>query len=89
MQGGSRKWKSRCVTEIATRKQNMKTVAEKIKERVEEQRELEKQIPLGPAQMMRKRVAKEKLWTRDQRQELAKLAEAFLKERADGQTNQT
>ena len=64
----------------------MKTVAEKIKERVEEQRELEKQIPLGPAQMMRKRVAKEKLWTRDQRQELAKLAEAFLKERADGQT---
>ena len=59
----------------------MKTVAEKIKERAKEQRELEKQIPLGPTKMMRTRVAKSKLWTRDQRQELSKLAEAFLKER--------
>jgi hypothetical protein len=79
MQGGSRKWKSRRVTEIATRKPDMKTIAEKIKEKAEEQRELEKLIPLGPAKMMRKPVAKEKLWTRDEKQELAKLAEAFLK----------
>ena len=77
MQGRSRKWKSRRVTEIATRKPDMKTIAEKIKERAEEQRELERLIPLGPTKM-RKRVAKSELWTREKRQELAKLAENFL-----------
>jgi hypothetical protein len=63
------------------------TIAEKIKARVAEQRELEKQIPLHTNEMRpRPRVAKDKLWTRDQKLEMAKLAEAFLKERADGQT---
>jgi hypothetical protein len=60
----------------------MKTIAEKIKERAEEQRELEKLIPLGPTKVMRKRVAKSELWNREQRQELAKLADAFLDAKA-------
>ena len=62
----------------------MKTVAEKIKERAEEQRELERLIPLGPAKMMRKRVAKSELWSRSERQELSRLAEEFLKGKTSG-----
>ena len=59
------------------------TIAEKIKARVAEQRELEKQIPLHTNEMRpRPRVAKDKLWTRDQKLELAKLAEAFLNAKA-------
>ena len=61
----------------------MKTIAEKIKERAEEQRDLEKQIPLHRNKhRLPKRVAKKELWTKHEARELAKLAEAFLDAKA-------
>jgi hypothetical protein len=61
----------------------MKTIAEKIKERAEEQRDLEKQIPLHRNKhRLPKRVKKSELWDREKRQELAKLADAFLEAKA-------
>ena len=55
------------------------TIAEKIKARVAEQRELEKQIPLHRNKhRLPKRVVKKELWNRDQKLELAKLAQNFL-----------
>jgi len=58
----------------------MKTVAEKIRECVEEQRELEKQIPLHRNKhRLPRRVKKSELWDREQRLELAKLADEFVK----------
>ena len=63
----------------------MKTIAEKIKERAEEQRELEKLIPLGPTKVMRKRVAKSELWNREQREAMSKLAEEYLKDKRNAQ----
>jgi hypothetical protein len=58
-------------------------VAEKIKARVAEQRELEEQIPLHRNKhRLPKRVKKSELWTRDEATELSKLADAFLEEKA-------
>ena len=61
----------------------MMGVAEKIKARVAEQRELEEQIPLHRNKhRLPKRVKKSELWDREKRQELAKLADAFLEAKA-------
>jgi hypothetical protein len=57
-------------------------VLAKIRERAEEQRELEKLIPLHRNKhRLPRRVSKSELWSREQKLELSKLAEAFLKER--------
>jgi hypothetical protein len=59
------------------------TVADKIKARVKEQRELEEQIPLHRNKhRLPKRVAKNELWTKDEARELAKLADDFLEAKA-------
>jgi hypothetical protein len=56
-------------------------VLAKIRERAEEQRKLEEQIPLHRNKhRLPKRVSKSELWTRDQKLELAKLADDFLEE---------
>ena len=62
----------------------MKTVAEKIKERAEEQRELERLIPLHRNKhRLPKRVPKSALWSRTERQAMAAMAEQHLKDRRD------
>jgi hypothetical protein len=55
-------------------------IRKKGEEKLAEQRELEKLLPLHPTKM-RKRVAKSKLWSRSEREELSKMAEEFLKKR--------
>jgi hypothetical protein len=50
----------------------------KVKEMIAEHRELEKLIPLH-RQKRRKAVPKSELWSRSEREELSRLAEAFLK----------
>jgi hypothetical protein len=49
-----------------------------LKEMIAEHRELEKQIPLHTPKR-RKGVPKSELWSRSEREELSKKAEAFLK----------
>jgi hypothetical protein len=53
-----------------------------------EHRELNKLIPLHPIKR-RKQVAKSELWNREQRQELSRLAEAFLKARSRSDVRET
>jgi hypothetical protein len=50
----------------------------KLTEMIAEHRELEKLIPLDTPKQ-RKRVPKSELWSRGEREELSRLAEAFLK----------
>jgi hypothetical protein len=59
------------------------SVADKIKQMKAKHEELEKYLaPTKPTKrIFRPRVGKSELWTRDQRQELAKLADEFLNER--------
>jgi len=54
-----------------------------VKEIIAEHRELKKLIPLHPTKM-RKRVAKSERWSRSEREELSRLAEAFLKAKKAG-----
>ena len=64
----------------------MKTVTEKIKEMAEEQRELERLIPLHRNKhRLPRRLKQSELWTRDERQAMSKLAEDYLKDKRDGQ----
>jgi hypothetical protein len=55
-------------------------IKKKGQEKLAEKRELEKLLPLHRAKW-RRRVAKKKLWTRSEKEELAKMAEEFLKKR--------
>jgi pyruvate-formate lyase-activating enzyme len=50
----------------------------RVEEIKEEHREAKRLLPLHPTKR-RPQVPKSKLWNREQRQELSKLAEAFLK----------
>jgi hypothetical protein len=54
-----------------------------VKEMAAEHQELERLIPLHPTKP-RKRVAKSELWSRSDREELSRLAEAFLKAKQEG-----
>ena len=59
-----------------------------IREKEAERLEAEKQLPLHDEKprWMRKDLPTSEQWTRDEKLKLAEMAEAFLKERTNGQT---